>query len=69
MGDDSGTMIDWDALSACGRWSVLHVLAPLSEGFSIEEVAEAYGHSPGWARKLVDVLHDELKAQDSSGAT
>ncbi len=68
MGDDSGIPIDWDALSACGRWSLLHVLAPLSEGLSIEEVAQAYGHAPEWARQLVDALHDELKAQASSDA-
>ena len=66
MCDDSGPAIDWDALSARGRWSLLHVLAPLSEGFSIEEVAEAYGHAPEWARRLVDALHEELKAQASS---
>ena len=66
MRDDSRLAIDWDALSACGRWSLLHVLAPLSEGFSIEEVAEAYGHAPEWARRLVDALHEELKAQASS---
>ena len=69
MCDDSGLAIDWDALSARGRWSLLHVLAPLSEGFSIEEVAEAYGHAPDCVRKLADGLHDELKAQDSSDAT
>ncbi len=69
MRDEPGLTIDWDALSASGRWTLLHVLAPLSEGLSLEEVAEVYGQGPEWARQLVDGLHDELKAQDASDAT
>jgi uncharacterized protein (DUF433 family) len=65
MRDGSRDPIDWDRLSRCGRWSVLHVLVPLREGRSIEEIAQAYGHSPQWARTLMDALREELTAQSS----
>ena len=44
---------------------MLHVLVPLREGRSIEEIAQAYGHSPQWARTLMDALREELTAQSS----
>ena len=47
---------------------MLHLLLPLDEGRSIEEIADAYGRSPHWARSLVDSLLEELKAQTSSDA-
>ena len=42
---------------------MLHVLLPLDEGCSIAEIADAYGHSPRWARTLAEALLEELKAQ------
>jgi uncharacterized protein (DUF433 family) len=65
MPDSCKDQIDWDRLSSCGRWSVLHVLLPLDAGCSIAEIADAYGRSPRWARTLVDALLEELKAQTS----